>query len=544
MSDKVLFLNRFQFAHTINRNTGVQTLHEGPARIQLESHEEQVGPLADKVRVKDGQFAVVLNPFNPELGDIVEGEREVRIGPVIFPLHPGEQLDKGVQDEFVLTDSQALLLKARKDAPHPQLLGQLLHAGDLFLLRGPCHFIPEKDIDVVERRKQISIDEHEGIFIQNDDTGAVRLVRGPESLFLDHNESLWEKLLTIEEEQALGFTVRDFDTDTRVLTAEARVRKHPWEALVIDLEQNEAICLFDRNQVRVEFGPQTVFLGPTERPKVLCISGGVPVRPNQLQIAILALGPDFIRDRLSVRTRDNATLELEVTFRWRFRVDETNPVKLFALKDFVGFAAQTLSSEIREEAAKHNFERFHSEAAALVKAAIFGDNDRRFFEENGLEIFGVDVEGLVPEDPEIAKKLNDAIKINVDIFTKRVQEVAQLESERRIIDGRALNEEARKGLLALQADNERFQKLEEAKTVAAKTIELAKANAEAVEITKTVERAAEIERLRELTALLDTPGGKLFIELERARVLKETDKVVVPTDSKLVLGCHQSVLGE
>jgi major vault protein len=545
MSDKILFLNRFQFAHVIDKNSGVQTLHEGPKRVQLDSHEEPVGPVSDKVRVKDGQFAVILNPFDHERGDINEGEREVRVGPAIFPLHPGEVLEgKGVQDEFVLIDSQALLLKAKKDAPHPEDEGATLRSGDLFLLRGPRRFIPDKDIEVVEHRKQFSLDEHEGVFVQNDDTGEVRLIRGPASFFLDHNESLWEKKLTAEEEEALGFIAQNTDDGSRILAAEPHEREAESDAVVIDLEQNEAICLFDKESVRVEFGPQTVFLNPTERPKVLCISGGVPVKPNRLRIAILALGPDFIRDRLSVRTRDNATLQLEVTFRWRFRVDVANPQKLFALKDFVGFAAQTLSSEIREEAAKHDFEKFHSEAAALVKGAIFGQETVRLFEENGLEIFGVDVEGIVPEDAEIAKKLADAIKVNVDIFTRRVQEVAQLESERRIIDGKAQNEEAKKALIALEIANERTKTLEAAKTKAEASLEKARAEAEGTTILAEADRSAELTRIEALTQLLATPGGQAFIELERAKVLKATDKVVVPTDSKLVLGIARTALDD
>lgn len=553
MSSNQILLSRFQFCHIRDRNTGVLRLAEGPGRIQLESHEELVGEVRPKIRIFDGQWALVLNPFNAERGDIVEGEREIRIGPSTFSLHPGEKLKGGVSDEIVLNDDQGLLLRARKNAPHPLDETKEIIAGTEVLIKGPRRFIPHKDIEIIEHRSSISLSGDQGVFIQNDDTGEVRLVRGPEDVFLEHNESLWEKVLTREERQALGLEVqRSVDGESRVLAASPRLREHDWEAVVVELEDNEALELFDGDSRRVEFGPGKVFLKPHERPKVLFISGGVPVRPNVLRIAKLSLGPDFIRDQLSVRTRDNATLTLEVTFRWRFIVDKEHPEKLFALKDFVGFAAQTLSSEIREAAAKQTFEEFHSGAAQIAKTAIFGEGTSRVFEVNGLEIFGVDVEGITPEDPEIARKLTDAIKSNVDIFTRRQNEEAELESQRRLIDGHKLNEEARADLIAKELENERTKVIEEAKIKAEAAKLVAQAEAEATQIRAEAEaeadrkklevrNQAERERLQAQVDVLSADGGEQLIELERARSLKATDKLVIPTESKLVLGLDREL---
>jgi hypothetical protein len=104
------------------------------------------------------------------------------------------------------------------------------------------------------------------------------------------------------------------------------------------------------------------------------------------------------------------------------------------------------------------------------------------------------------------------------------------------------NEEARKALIELEIVNDRTKVLEAAKTKAAAALETAQADAEATTIRGGAERTIEIERLDALTGLLDSPGGKAFIELERAKVLKATDKVVVPTDSKLVLGLNGTIL--
>jgi len=536
MSNTTVLLSRFQYCHVQDNNSGKIELHVGPTRIQLESHQILIDTY-EKIRVFEGQFALVLNPFNLEKNDILDGEREIRIGPCIFPLYPGEKIESGVQNEFVLTDDDALLLRAQKEVPHPLEAGQFMLAGTELLLRGPRKYIPNKDIIIKEKRSLLSLAEAQGIYIQNNDTGKVRLIKGPTDFFLESNESLWDKRLTNEELQALGYGKKEnTNQDVRSLSGTPRPRPKESDAVVVDLEGNEAIYLYDGDAVRVEFGPKTVFLGPNERPKVLFISGGVPIQPNILRIAKLGLGPDFIRDRLSVRTKDNATLGLNITYRWRFIDYRDSPEKLFTLKDFIGFTAQTLSSEIREEAAKHTFEKFHSEACELVKKALFKDSSSRLFSENGLEIFGVDVEGITPEDREIQNKLADAIKTNVDIYTKRVKEEASLESERRLIDGRSKNEEVRKKLIKLEIANERLKVIENAKTQSQATREEASGEAEAIKIKSEAERVAETTLLQNISEILNTPGGSMYIELERARLLKLTDKVIVPTDSKLYLG--------
>lgn len=538
-----ILLSQFEYCHVVDHRTGQILLYEGPKRIRLYGSQEILLSPTQKIRLLDGQFTLILNPYNPLTGRIENGEREVRVGPAIFPLYPGEKVDGEILQEFVIEDDEALLIHAEKDIPHPRTEGAILRAGEEFLLRGPTRYVPHKDIRVVERRASKSLSATEGVYVQNDDSGEVVLVRGPVDVFLEQNESLWDKELTHEELQALGYLpqMEDRPKDkSRVLASSPRKRDHLSDAVVIDLEDKEAIYLYDGEKVRVEFGPATIFLEPHERPKVLFISGGIPVRPNVLRISKLGLGPDFIRDQLVVRTRDNATLLLDVTYRWQFLPGEDS-TKIFSLKDFVGFVALTLSSQIREEAARHDFEDLHARAVELVKAAILGVKGQRVFTENDLIIFGVDVERITPDDEEIQEKLAEAIKTNVDIYTNRVQEEAKLESERRLIEGRVKNEAARAELITQELANERQKRLEMISLDSEIEEQRATLFAQTHGIRSTAEREAEIERLSQLSNVLDSKGGKAYIELERARILQETDKVIVPTDSKLVLGLDRLV---
>lgn len=534
---KRVTLDRFQFCWVSDNSTGKTTVHEGPSRFWLGPFGEIEGSIQKKIILRDGEWVRIHNPYSPERGDITEGERAIRVGPDSFVLHPGEQIDSGgVQSEIVLTDDEALLVRAIKEAPNPLDSSEIIPAGKEVLVRGFRRFIPHKDIEVVEHRDSISLSREEGKYVQNDDTGEVRLERGEQDLFLEQNESFWEKILTAEEREALGFVPQQLGREIRILAASPRARHQNSDAVVIDLEDHQAICLHDGTQSRIVFGPSTVFLEPHERPRVLHLSGGVPVRPNVLRVAVVDLGPDFILDKLAVRTKDNATLVLDVNFHWRFLVEPQVPEKIFSLKDPIGFSVEVLSSELREVAAKYDFEVFHAGAARLVKEAVFGESSSRIFPENGFEIFGIDVEGVTPEDGEIASKLSDAIKANVDVFTNRLREEAKLDSERRLIEGRKKNEEARKTLLELEIANERYKAVETAKTTREARFQSAEGEAEAHALKARAELEAERERLAAVISALEQGGGALFIELERARALRDTDKVIVPTDSRLHLG--------
>lgn len=55
---------------------------------------------------------------------------------------------------------------------------------------------------------------------------------------------------------------------------------------------------------------------------------------------------------------------------------------------------------------------------------------------------------------------------------------------------------------------------------------------------------AEEQRLIAVARVLESPGGKAYIELTRAQALKATDKVVVPTDSRLHLGLSGTVVDD
>ena len=88
---KTILLTHDLYVHVIDENTGEIRLIEGPARIQLKSHENIHGVVTKKIVLRSHQYCRILNPLKG--GTIQEGEREIRKGPKIFSLYPGEILE-------------------------------------------------------------------------------------------------------------------------------------------------------------------------------------------------------------------------------------------------------------------------------------------------------------------------------------------------------------------------------------------------------------------------------------------------------------------
>ncbi|MHA2366127.1 MAG: SPFH domain-containing protein, partial [Candidatus Hodarchaeales archaeon] len=373
MSQTTLLLTKTQYVHVIDNNTGVIRLIEGPFRGSLDANESIYKTIRDKIVLKANQYCVILNPFKENR--VLEGEREVRKGPMIFSLYPSEIIEDGIKEAF-------------------------------------------------------SLDENQGIYIQNQKTGDVRIEIGPKEVFLDAEEVLYEKDLTEKELTALNLDEEDIDR---------------YMAIRIELDENEIIQLVNNEKIRYELGPKTIFLEPFERPKVLTLSGSTPKRPDVITTAIVRLGPDFLSDILRVRTKDNADLKIHVRYKWRFNVNNENLGLIFSIEDFIGYASETIASMLRGIAARHDFEDFHSNASDIIKETTFAGKGGREF-ENGFEIFSVDIKQITPVDEDIAEKLNAAISHNMDVYVKKVQQQAELDAQRQLIEGEKVIEEQRQDL--------------------------------------------------------------------------------------------------
>ena len=126
-------------------------------------------------------------------------------GETTFFLKPGEVLENGVEDIIVLGEEEALLLLAKQACKDEK--GQERIAGDRWMVQGPGEYITPVEIEKLERRKSMPLDENEGIYVRDLRTGQVKSVKG-ETYMLTAYEQLWDKELPQAVEDLLNIKNR------------------------------------------------------------------------------------------------------------------------------------------------------------------------------------------------------------------------------------------------------------------------------------------------------------------------------------------------
>jgi major vault protein len=419
------------------------------------------------------QYCVVLDPVGQD-GKPQMGKRILRKGPISFFLQPGERLEAGIQTIHVLDAEEALLLRAReafKDLTEKEAV--LRKPGDRWMIYGPCDYVPSVEVEVVEKRRSIPLDENEGIYVRDIKTGRVRMLTGRSYMLLPEEE-LWEKELTpvVEDLILRGASgVREGDKPSGP-SGRDKTRVVSFRA-----PHNTVVQIYDYKlkQSRVVYGPELVMLGPDEHFTILSLSGDKPKRPHVIKSIALQLGPDFMTDFVIVETADHARLSLKLSYNWHFEVpnkaDQDEAVKLFQVPDFVGDACKAIASRVRGAVAQESFDNFHKNSAKIIRAAVFGTDEQtgkiknRFhFPANNLVIDNIDIQSVEPVDQRTRDALQISVQLAIEITTKSQEAAARHEAERREQEARgrlerqkitdeAEAEKARKDLLQLQAQS-------------------------------------------------------------------------------------------
>jgi major vault protein len=289
-------------------------------------YEDIVGEVKLTTLTKN-QYCVVMDPVDDK-GVSQLGKKELRRGECVFFLKPGEYLKHGIQAVRVLSEHQSLLLRARKDLAEGS---EKRIAGSKWIIRGPREYVPPDDVDVLEERQSIPLDENEGIYVRNIKTGEVRTVKNTVYM-LTSDEILWEKELNDEVEELLAVQASGSGF-APVVVSDSGVRSYKQDkpedykrdktrAITFRAPHNSAVQLFDykKKSSRIVFGPDLVMLEPYEEITVLKLSGDVPKKENQLKNLALLLGPDFMTDQIIVETSDHARLFLRLAYNWKFQV--------------------------------------------------------------------------------------------------------------------------------------------------------------------------------------------------------------------------------
>lgn len=111
---------------------------------------------------------------------------------------------------MVVHEEEALLLRAR--LPYfDKRTNKNYKPGQKWLIKGPIDFIPENEVEVIEKRSAYPLAENEGIYVRDLQSGQVNLVKGPQTYLLNEFEELWNKNLDPQVEQLLGLNSAGID---------------------------------------------------------------------------------------------------------------------------------------------------------------------------------------------------------------------------------------------------------------------------------------------------------------------------------------------
>ncbi|VDD79631.1 unnamed protein product [Mesocestoides corti] len=513
---------------------------------------EEVIKVAKPIVLNSSQYCIVCDPVDedgvPRIGRklLVRGERT-------FFLLPGESLLGGIENVYVLSEEEGIILRAKESFVDGV---QNRVAGEEWMLIGPLEYVPPIEVEVLTVRKAIPLSDNEGIYVRDRISGKVRAVVGS-TYMLTQNEELWQKKLPAAVEQLLR-SAKDPLADRSVTgkrQAEGKeVQLDPTRVVTYRVPHNAAVQVYDykRKRARIAFGPELVMLEPDEEFTVLSLSGGKPKRPNMIRSICLLLGPDFCSDVLIVETADHARLSIQLCYNWHFEISpertQEESVKLFALPDFVGDFCKAIAARVRGAVASVNFDAFHKNSARLIRESVFGRDadgkvcERFVFPQNNLVVTSVDVQSVEPVDQRTRDALMKSVQLAIEITSNSQEAAARHEAERleqeargrlerqKIVD-EASAEEARKSLLELQVELAALESAGQAKAEAqskaeamriASQAEVEKARLEAE--ADAIRTEAETKRLRVARELeLEYVEKKNELELQRKRQLFELE---------------------
>jgi major vault protein len=510
------------------------------------------------ITLSNREYCIILDPYDKKTRTNNFGKKELRKGELTFFLQPGELVEEDtIQPIRVLTEDDALLLQAVEDFKDSD--GTKRKAGESWLIQGPREYIPPVEVQIVEQRKKIPLDENEGIYVRNIQTGEVRMETG-KTYLLEAHEQLWEKelpdlveYLVAMQKVGLSNVMPKYDRTGNLIWDLKGYKRDKTRVITYKVPHNYAVQLYDfkLKTGRVIFGPSLLMLGPYEQFSVLSLSGGRPKKEGTIKSLSLHLGPSVMLDVVDIETSDHARLQFTLAYNWQFKYDKNDPrdcEKLFKVPDFIGDACKSIASRIRGAVSSVTFEDFHKRRKDLIQNAVFGVNsdgtpkEELLFPANNLQIKYVDVQNPEPLDPRMRESLFKAQTLNIEITT-RTQELnanhqamkLEQESKGRLeiqkFNDQAQAESAKKDLLLLKAENEGIK-------MKGNAVALSKAQAEAelIQIEAEVNQAklraeallieskAELEaRKQDQEAELAYQKAKTDLEIKKKREFAEIE---------------------
>jgi len=158
----------FSYVHVFDSNTNLTYVVEGPLTFVKKDHEQIVLGPEKMIKITPMNYIIIANPvICTEEGKVALnafgmaairfGDKEIRTletHPEQFPLYPGEASEGALKKIPVILQNEALKLRANRYYEDSEAKR---HAGDEWLHRGPCSYVPRIECEILEIVKPITI---------------------------------------------------------------------------------------------------------------------------------------------------------------------------------------------------------------------------------------------------------------------------------------------------------------------------------------------------------------------------------------------------
>ena len=183
-------------------------------------------------------------------------------------------------------------------------------------------------------------------------------------------------------------------------------------AVTINVWPGYAIQIVKKTGEReVVVGPKVRLLEFDETLEVLELSTGKPKSDGVLmKTAYLQTGNNIVSDIIEAETKDLVDVKIRLSYRVNFTGDNK---KWFNVSNYVKLMTQHLRSLVRNKVKKITIEEFNDDAADILRNTILGTAEEgkkragKTFEENGMNVYDIEVLNITIGDSDISYYLKD-----------------------------------------------------------------------------------------------------------------------------------------
>ncbi len=329
---------------------------------------------------------------------------------------------------------------------------------------GPQLFFLAADEMIVSTLKAIPLKHNEYIRLIDRKTGAIRVERGENTVYLHPDEEILENVkegVNIDDETAV--VLRDTRNGQLSLVTEQQVfiptatQKIDRIEQRIRLEDKEAMVIKDISGRYVfrrgSDAERSFFLQPYDQIVELHWSAGLHKDRRSLAITRFDLRPKFMWYEFESRTRDNVELIIGITFFWEI---SDLALMINATDDTPGDICAHARSSIIQAVSQVNLEQFLDRFNLIIADAVLG-GDTSFYSERGVTLHSVEVRSIASKDPSTQKVLQEIINETTNRINRLQKQESANEVHLKQLQGEIEVEQQRSQLLQLRREHAQIE---------------------------------------------------------------------------------------